>query len=123
MIYMKIAVTSVDNQGLNSMIDSRFGRAPYFAIVDTSSMDINFIKNTASSAPHGAGVMATQTVTDQEVEAVISGNYGPKSYDGLKSAGIKLYSCKKMTIEKAVEKLKNKELNLITAPTRDGHGR
>jgi len=53
---MKIIVTAKNNSGIESELDSRFGRANYFAIVDTESMDVNFIENSAAEASSGAGI-------------------------------------------------------------------
>jgi len=118
---MKIAITASNNDGLEAKVDSRFGRAPFFAIVDIDSLDIDFINNAATGARGGAGVMAAQTIVDQKVDALISGNFGPKAFSGLDAANIKLYSFQGGTIKEAIDSLKNGSLKDVSDPTNDTH--
>jgi predicted Fe-Mo cluster-binding NifX family protein len=118
---MKIAITASDNNGFEAKVDSRFGRAPYFAIVDIDNMSIDFIDNPAVGAAGGAGVLAAQVVADQGVEGLISGNYGPKAFSGLTAANIKLYSFVEGTINKAIEELRADKLVELSQPTNDSH--
>jgi len=118
---MKIAVTASGNNGLDANVDVRFGRAPYFAIVDTDTMDVNTIDNQGSGASHGAGVRAAQIISDQGVDGVISGNFGPKAFSGLQAANVKLYSFKSGTVEDAINALKNDDIEEIGGPTSQAH--
>lgn len=120
-IIMKIAVTAKKNTGLETDIDPRFGRANYFAIVDTVNMDVNFIANTAAESSSGAGVGAAQLIADQNVDIVISGSFGPKAFNGLSAADIKLYSVNGGTIKEAVEDYNNGVLQQLTTATNNGH--
>jgi len=118
---MKIAITASNDKGLEANIDVRFGRAPYFAIVDTDTMEVNTLSNAGSGASHGAGVRAAQIIADQGVDGVISGNFGPKACSGLQTAGVRLYSFKNGTVNDAVDALKNNELDEISGPTSKSH--
>lgn len=118
---MKIAVTASDNKGLETKVDLRFGRAPYFALVDTESMEVNFIDNSATTAVSGAGVTASQTIVDRQVTALISGNFGPKSFNALKTANLKLYSFNGGTVKEAVEEFKRGSLEELSSPTNNTH--
>lgn len=116
-----IGITAVDNQGLDTKTDQRFGRANYFAVVDTANMEVRFIENTAADAASGAGVGAAQLIADQKVDVVISRNFGPKAFSGLKSANIELYSFSGGTIKDAVVAFNNGELKKINSATHSGH--
>ena len=118
---MKIAVTASDNRGLSAEIDSRFGRTPYFAVIETDNMKVDFIDNKAGSTASGAGVKAAQIMADLGVEAVISGNFGPKAFQGLQAAGIKLFSVKEGSIEDAVDGYKAGRLQELSEPTSNSH--
>lgn len=118
---MIIGITAVDNQGLDTKTDQRFGRANYFAVVDTANMEVRFIENTAADAASGAGVGAAQLIADQKVDVVISRNFGPKAFSGLKSANIELYSFSGGTIKDAVVAFNNGELKKINSATHSGH--
>lgn len=74
---MKIAITS---QGMNSesLLDSRFGRCTAFAIYDTESKHLDFIKNPNKDADEGAGPASVTLIANQGVNRIISGEFGFK---------------------------------------------
>jgi predicted Fe-Mo cluster-binding NifX family protein len=118
---MKISVTASTNTGLEAEVDLRFGRAPYFAVVDSETMDVDFINNSATKVASGAGVKGAQTIVDQNVDVVISGNFGPKAFSALKAANLKLYVFEGGTIQNAIEEFKNKSLDELSNPTNEAH--
>ena len=61
---MKIAISS-EGTSLESPVDPRFGRAKYFALVDTDTGECSFHDNTQNlNAPQGAGIQAAQAVAN-----------------------------------------------------------
>ena len=85
---MKIAITSTDKT-LQADVDPRFGRAPYFLIVDTETDAVECIDNTAGlSAEHGAGLQAAETVAQNGASYLLTGDCGPKAMRALETAGI-----------------------------------
>ncbi len=118
---MKIIVTAKNKQGLESELDPRFGRANYFALVDTESRDLNFIENSAAEASSGAGVGAAQLVADQKVDVVISGKFGPKAFNGLNAANIKLYSSNSGTLAEVVKEYNKGNLKQLSNASNSGH--
>lgn len=58
---MKVCVTA-GASGLDAPMDPRFGRSPFFVIVDTESMSENSIANTNVDAASGAGIQAAQDI-------------------------------------------------------------
>ena len=79
---MRIAISSTGRQ-LDSNLDPRFGRAPYFIILDTETMNFEVVENTQNlNLPQGAGIQAGMTIADHHVDALITGHYGPKSHQG-----------------------------------------
>lgn len=113
---MKIAISS-KGKDLDSEVDSRFGRCPYFLIVDIESMSFEAISNESAMASGGAGIQAAQTIAKAEVETVLTGNIGPNAFQTLKAAGIKVITGASGTVGDAVEKYKNAELEETKAPT------
>jgi predicted Fe-Mo cluster-binding NifX family protein len=87
--YMKVAVSATEDN-LDAQIDPRFGRCPYFIIVDTESLKFEAIPNTSANASTGAGIQAAQAVTEKGVEAVITGSVGPSASQTLSASGIKI---------------------------------
>ena len=102
---MKIAITSTGTT-LDSELDPRFGRAAYFIIVDSETMEFSVIDNENVATAGGAGISSAKTVVDAGAEAVITGNCGPNAYQTLSSAGVKLYTGAKGKVSEAIELFK-----------------
>jgi len=109
----KLAISS-EGPGLDDPVDPRFGRAGGFVIVDSESLESRYLDNgSAQVAPKGAGYQAAKRVADVGAEVVLSGYVGPKAFDALKAAGIRVgQNCDKMTVREAVEKFKRGEITL-----------
>ena len=119
----KICV-SATGSSINSQIDPRFGRCPYFIIADRDTLDYQGLPNTAVESPHGAGIQAAQLVAGQNVRTVITGMVGPNAYRVLSAAGIEVVTGATGTVRDAIQKYKNGELRGGQDPTRDsGFGR
>ena len=70
---MMIIVISTSTDSLGEPFDSRFGRAPFLSISDTKT-------GSWEACPTGdAGMLASQFVVEQEVQAAISGGFGPNA--------------------------------------------
>jgi predicted Fe-Mo cluster-binding NifX family protein len=122
---MKICVSaSADN--LDAQVDPRFGRCPYFMIVDSETMEFEAIPNTATGAMGGAGIQAAQTVAGKGIHAVLTGNVGPNAFQALSATGIKIVVGAFGTVRETVEKYKKgelKEANTSTVQSHFGMGR
>jgi predicted Fe-Mo cluster-binding NifX family protein len=87
---MKLCITSM-GETLESRVDGRFGRAPYFLIVDTETKEFHAVRNTALTAGRGAGVVAAQILSDLGAGVLLTGIVGPNAFQALKAARIKVY--------------------------------
>lgn len=110
---MKIAITS-SGQELKDNQDPRFGRCAYFLIYDTEQDLLKAVENKGQLSGGGAGIAAAQQITDQGVEAVITGAMGPNAYNLIKASGIKVYQCKAASCQEAVELFKEGKLTEIS---------
>ena len=118
---MKIAVTSTGTE-LTSEMDPRFGRAAYFLIVDPDTLVFEPVENSQNiNLPQGAGIQAGKTVADKNVDAVITGNCGPKAYRTLRAAGIMVVTDVNGRVIDAVLKFKNGELEEANKANVEGH--
>jgi predicted Fe-Mo cluster-binding NifX family protein len=107
---MKIAVSSRGKE-LESMLDPRFGRAPYLVIYDTEADDFEVVDNTtATQLAHGAGIQTAQSVLNQHPDLVVSGNFGPKASQVLSAAKIRLATSPEVSISEVLEMAKNDKL-------------
>lgn len=113
---MKIAI-SATNERLDAQIDPRFGRCPYFVIVETETMKIEAIPNLSQNVPSGAGIQAAQTVASKGAKVVLTGNIGPNAFQALSSAGINVVTGVFGTVKEAVERFKSGQLQGTTAPS------
>ena len=118
---MKIAITA-EKGSLDASLDPRFGRCAWFIILDTATPEsMTAVENHAASAGGGAGVQASQAIIDAGVEAVISGNFGPKAYDALDAAGVSMYTVEAETVQEALEALNAGTARLLDSPSAAAH--
>jgi predicted Fe-Mo cluster-binding NifX family protein len=117
---MKICVSSTSD-GLDANVDARFGRCPYFVVVDSETMEFNTFENDSSSSAHGAGIQAAQTVANMGAKVVLTGNVGPKAFSVLSAAGIKVVTGVSGSIREVVTKYNNGELKETNNPNVGGH--
>ena len=117
---MKICVTAVSGS-LDAQIDPRFGRCPYFLIVDSETMEFEAVSNIAAGSMSGAGIQAAQTVASKGARMVLTGNVGPNAFQALSAAGIKVVTGAIGIVEEVVEKYKRGELKETSSPTVRGH--
>lgn len=118
---MRIAISS-QGRNLDSMVDPRFGRAPYFIIYDTETDKFEAVDNNQNiMAAQGAGVQTSQNVVNQNVEMVISGNFGPKAFHVLSEAGIKTALWARGKVSQAIELAKNNQLKITDSANVEGH--
>lgn len=110
---MKIAITAT-GADLQAQVDPRFGRAQYFIIVDSETMEFEAIENSSLSAAHGAGIQAGQLMSSKDVSAVITGSVGPNAFQTLTAAGIQIFQSPGGTVQQAVDAYKDGQLQPVT---------
>lgn len=105
---LHLAITST-GADLSSPMDERFGRARYILIIDPETDAIQVIDNNDNlNAAQGAGIQTAQIVADHHVDWVITGHVGPKAYQALSRAKIKIGSgVQHTTCHDALEHWKN----------------
>jgi len=104
---MKLCVTST-GRDLDSKVDFHFGRATYFLIVNTDTMDFEVVENIAQITGRGAGVSAAQMILDKGAAAALTGTIGPNAFDALRFAHMEIFEglSGSDTVREAVEKFK-----------------
>lgn len=120
---MKIAISST-GKTLESEIDARFGRCPYFLIVEIDDKEIKNVKaieNTAKAQMGGAGITAAEIVANEKVNAVITANLGPRAFSVFEQFGIKIYQ-ERGKIKNVIQKFIEGKLTEITNSTGPMHG-
>ena len=91
---VKIAVSSM-NKNIESDVSDVFGRSSYFVIAEIEDEKIKrteIIENKSTNQMSGAGISAAQLMAEKNVNAVITGNVGPRAFDVLKQFNIEVYT-------------------------------
>ncbi|MCT4613883.1 MAG: dinitrogenase iron-molybdenum cofactor biosynthesis protein [Marinifilaceae bacterium] len=86
---MKIIISS-ESDTIESLFDSRFGRANYFCIYDSESAKCKFVENEFANSNNAAGQKAAEYAAENDVKQIISGDFGPKAKDALDQFGIQM---------------------------------
>jgi len=103
-------------------MDPRFGRCPFFVVVDLDSMSEISIPNANVNAASGAGIQAAQEVAKQGVSALITGNIGPNAMQTLSAAKIDVYQHQGgIAVRAALEAFQRGDLSKIDAPSVSAH--
>ncbi len=112
---MKIAFTVSDGADMSARMDSRFGRAAKFLIYDTETKAFSVIDNAYAQAGQGAGLKAAETVVKAGAVVLVTGDCGPKAFQALKNAGVKVYSAKDVSVAGALEAFNEAKLAEIAS--------
>jgi predicted Fe-Mo cluster-binding NifX family protein len=118
---MKVCVTA-GAYGIDAPMDPRFGRCPFFVVVDLDNMSDTSIPNANVMATSGAGIQAAQEVARQGAAALITGNVGPNAMQTLSAANIDVYLHQGGgSVRDTVEKFKRGELTKVSGPSVQAH--
>lgn len=118
---MKIAI-SADKPDETAIMDTRFGRAPWFVIWDSESKTYTSLANKQNlEAAQGAGIQSAQNVAEAGVSAVICGHTGPKAWSLLSRAGIDIYNTKSAPVSEIVQQFEQGLLKKADNADVEGH--
>ena len=118
---MKIAITA-KGPGLNDPVDPRFGRAAFVLIVESDTMEYEALDNNENvNAFKGAGIQAATMIHNHGAQVLLTGYCGPKAFQTLEAAGIKVVSDVAGTVTEAVKTFKAGNLKFTTAANTEAH--
>jgi predicted Fe-Mo cluster-binding NifX family protein len=118
---MRVAITSQGAE-MSSATDPRFGRAKFFVVADMETGAVEAHDNAQNlNAAQGAGIQAAQNVANLGVEAVVTGNVGPKAFATLRAGNIDVCIGAAGSVEHALEQFKAGELECVTEANVEGH--
>ena len=120
---MSICIVSV-GKTLESLVSPRFGRAPYFLILNKEGKLKEVLSNQGIGAMRGAGIAAGQQIVSKGVKILITGNIGPNSFDVLRQSGVEIFLVPfEVTAKEAFLMWNKGKINQIKTPTGPGHFR
>ncbi len=109
----RIAIASQNGNGLDDVVADRFGRAPFFTIIDLDEkgniVNVKVVENPGAKAHGGAGVKAVQKLVDEKVELVVGPSFGPNAKAVLDEVGIETLTVSAgRIIREVIEDIKEK---------------
>jgi len=117
---MKIALTTTAGD-LEAQIDPRFGRCPYFLIVETDNLSYEAFENPNVALGGGAGIQSGQLMAEKGVQHVLTGNCGPNAYQTLSAAGIGVIVGCSGGVREVIEQYKSGRLSPEAQPNVASH--
>jgi predicted Fe-Mo cluster-binding NifX family protein len=122
-VTVKIAV-SATGPDPEASVDPRFGRAPYFLLVDLETQDWETVPNQPNlQAAQGAGIQAAALVASYQPAAVLTGHCGPKAFQTLVAAGIDVIVEVEGPVREAVQNYQAGKLRPTAGPNAVAHWR
>jgi len=115
---IKLVVSSTGNS-LESEVDVRFGRCPYFIFVDLDDKEVKnheIVENTSARQAGGAGMTAAEFVAKKGVQAVLTGNIGPRAFSIFSQFNIDVYPVTGK-VSDAIKAFAEGKLKKVDAPT------
>ncbi len=83
-------VVSSTGQSLNSAVGARFGRCPYFLVVNPATLEFEVAPNTNAGLVGGSGIQAAQLIAEKGVSVVLTGSCDPNALQVFEKAGIQV---------------------------------
>lgn len=117
---MKVAVTSTGST-LEDQVAARFGRCPYFLVVDTDSMQFEVVENPNLALGGGAGIQSAQMMAEKGVSHILTGNCGPNAFQVFGRAGVEVIVGVAGPAREALERFKTGEFSSANAANVQSH--
>lgn len=113
---MILAISSHDGK-IDTELSDRFARCETFIFVDTETRDWEAKPNPAATARGGAGAQVVQFLSNNSVDATITGRYGPTAFSALNVAGIQAFVADSGTPEELLDKFLANGLEQVNGAT------
>ena len=116
---MKIAI-SPTGPNLDDAVEARFGRCPYFLIVDPATMAAETLPNPNAELGGGAGIQSAKILTEKGVSAILTGSCGPNAMQVLETSKIRVVTGVSGSVRQAVQQFTDGSIKTTAAaPTAD----
>ena len=117
---MKIAITATA-PNLDTNVDPRFGRCPFFLMVETDDLSFEAMENPNMIQGSGAGIQSAQLMASKGVQYVLTGNCGPNAHRTLAAANIVVSVGCSGPIREVIEQFKANQLAASSGPNVASH--
>lgn len=117
---MKIAITST-GPSLDDNVEARFGRCPYFLIINPETSELDAMANPNIALGGGAGPQSAQLMAEKGVSTVLTGNCGPNAFQAFGAVGIQVITGVSGPVRQALSQFQSGRLVQSTAPNVESH--
>ena len=109
---MRIAISSEENNGLDSRVSHHFGRCPYYVLADVNKEEIQVVHaiDNPFAQQHQPG-MVPGFIHDQGVDVMISGGMGRRAIDFFDQYGIQVATGADGTVRNTLDRYFKGQLN------------
>lgn len=110
---MKICVPTESDSGIDAAVSAHFGRAPFFAFVDSASKAVEFVANRETGHDRGR-CRGAALAAKGHPDAVAASGMGSGAFDLLRSRGARVYLSNESRLEEVVDAVlagKSPEMN------------
>jgi predicted Fe-Mo cluster-binding NifX family protein len=119
---MDKVIVSASGQNLEAEVAPRFGRAPYFLLVNPATMEYEAVANRQNlQAVQGAGIQSAALVARYKPSALLTGYCGPKAFHTLEAAGIEVIVGVEGSVREAVQQFRSGKLSPAGGPNAEAH--
>ena len=108
-----LITVAADENSLESNVAKRFGHANFYLTYNTETGNHEAIIN----ADHDHSHSMLYNLLDKGTEVFIVGNIGPHAFEIIKTETTKVFLARKMTVQEAIRKYMDGELQELTEPT------
>jgi predicted Fe-Mo cluster-binding NifX family protein len=120
---MKISIPTIDENGLDGIVEQHFGKAPTYTIIDSETEEVTIIPN---DSEHTGGVgLPPEYLHKNGVDIMLCGGLGFKAVRMFESYGIKVFVGASGTVKDTLEAWKAGKLqnaNAENSCSEHGHG-
>jgi predicted Fe-Mo cluster-binding NifX family protein len=101
---MRVAISADDNNGLESVVGSHFGRCPYFVLVDLEGREANEVEAVENPyyGRHQPG-QVPRFIRQQQADVMLTGRMGRRAIGFFQQYGIKAVTGASGTVRHALE--------------------
>ena len=118
---MRIAFPTKENEGLESLVYSHFGSAPYFVIVEAETSELEILDNQDLGHEHG-NCQPLAALGGAPVDVVVVGGICGGALKKLANAGVKTYRAVEGTVSENLSLIKTDKLPVFAMDqTCQGH--
>jgi predicted Fe-Mo cluster-binding NifX family protein len=105
---MKVAVP-VSDENMDSLVDERFGRCPFFCFYNLETKQTEFKENSLKNGSGGVGPQVAEFLANNGVNKVYAMEFGPKARDVLEKLKIETQIIKnKQTVREIIKMFNHK---------------